>query len=114
VEVTIPNPDRRLKAGMIASVEVAAQNLPDIPAGSPTVSVSAIVKSTRPGSFAVFLADGPDDAATAHIRDVALGRIAGNRVAVESGLKPGDRVIVSGASLLVDGDRVRVIPGEGE
>jgi len=115
VEVTIPNPQRLLKAGMIATVEVASTSVPDIPAGSPTVSVAAIVKSSRPGAFAVFLADGPDDGATARSRDVTLGRIAGNRVAVEGGLKVGDRVIVSGASLLVDGDRVRVIPGsEGE
>jgi RND family efflux transporter MFP subunit len=115
VEVTIPNPDRRLKAGMIASVEVAAAGLPEIPAGSPTVSVAAIVKSARPGAFAVFVADGPDDGATAHARDVGLGRISGNRVAVTSGLKVGDRVVVTGASLLTDGDRLRVIPGgEGE
>lgn len=115
VEVTIPNPDRRLKAGMIATVEVSAANLPDIPAGSPTVSVAAIVKSARPGGFAVFVADGPDDDATAHARDVSLGRISGNRVAVAGGLKLGERVVVSGASLLTDGDRVRVIPGgEGE
>jgi RND family efflux transporter MFP subunit len=115
VEVTMPNPGRLLKAGMIATVEVAAQATPDIPAGSPTVSVAAIVKSRQPGAFAVFLVDGPDAEATARARDVALGRVAGNRVAVQGGLKVGDRVIVSGASLLVDGDRVRVIPGgEGE
>jgi multidrug efflux system membrane fusion protein len=115
VEVTIPNPERQLKAGMVATVEVAAAAAPDIPAGSPTVSVAAIVKSSRPGAFAVFLADGPDDAATARLRDVTLGRVSGNRIAVSAGLKLGDRVIVSGASLLVDGDRVRVIPGsEGE
>ena len=115
VEVTIPNPDRRLKAGMIGTVEVAGASVPDIPPGSPTVSVSAIVKSSRPGAYAVFVADGPDDGATARTRDVTLGPISGNRVAVETGLKIGDRVIVSGASLLVDGDRVRVIPGgEGE
>jgi multidrug efflux system membrane fusion protein len=77
--------------------------------------VAAIVKSQRPGGFAVFLVEGPDGEAAARARDVTLGRIAGNRVAVEAGLKTGDRVIVSGASLLVDGDRVRVIPGtEGE
>jgi hypothetical protein len=36
-------------------------------------------------------------------------------VAVSSGLQLGERVIVSGASLLTNGDRVRVIPGgEGE
>lgn len=115
VEVTIPNPDRRLKAGMVATVEVGADTQPDIEPGSPTVAVAAIVKSSRPGAFAVFLVDGPDDGATARARDVTLGRISGNRVAVNSGLKVGDRVIVSGASLVVDGDRVRVIPGrEGE
>jgi multidrug efflux system membrane fusion protein len=115
VEVTIPNADRRLKAGMVGTVEVTAFNLPDIKAGSPTVSVAAVVKSAKGGAFAVFLADGPDEGATARSRDVSLGRISGNRVAVDAGLKVGDRVIVSGASLLVDGDRVRVIPGsEGE
>lgn len=111
VEVTIPNADRRLKAGMIGTVEVAAASVSGIPPGSPTVPVAAIVKSSRPGAFAVFVIDGPDDGAAARSRDVTLGAIAGNRVAVDSGLKPGDRVIVSGASLLVDGDKVRVIPG---
>lgn len=115
VEVTIPNADRRLKAGMVATVEVNLDTPAPIEAGSPTVSVAAIVKSSRPGAFAVFLADGPDDRAVARARDVALGRISGNRVAVSSGLRVDDRVIVSGASQLVDGDRVRVIPGgEGE
>jgi multidrug efflux system membrane fusion protein len=114
VEVTIPNPKRQLKAGMIGTVEVASADGPDIAPGSPTVSVSAVVKSARPGAFAVFLLDGPDEGGTARARDVTLGRISGNRVAVDGGLKLGDRVIVSGASLLVDGDRVRVIPGEEE
>jgi multidrug efflux system membrane fusion protein len=111
VEVTIPNRDGALKAGMIASVEVAPLRGPDIRAGSPTVSVSAVVKSTKAGAFAVFLAEGPDENATARLRDVALGPISGNRVAVESGLGLGDRVVVSGASLLADGDKLRVIPG---
>jgi RND family efflux transporter MFP subunit len=114
VEVTIPNPKRQLKAGMIGTVEVASPDVPDIAPGAPTVSVAAIVKSARPGAFAVFLLDGPDDGGTARARDVSLGHISGNRVAVDGGLKLGDRVIVSGASLLVDGDRVRVIPGSEE
>jgi multidrug efflux system membrane fusion protein len=113
VEVTIPNPDRRLQAGMIGTVEVFGVESSGIPAGSPTVPVAAIVKSKHPGAFAVFLVDGPEAAASARSRDVTLGPIAGNRVAVESGLAPGDRVIVSGASLLADGDRVRVILGGG-
>jgi multidrug efflux system membrane fusion protein len=111
VEVTIPNADRRLKAGMIGTVEVSGDAVSDIPAGSATVPVAAIVKSSRPGAFAVFVLDGPDDSAAARARDITLGPISGNRVAVATGLKPGDRVVVSGASLLVNGDRVRVIPG---
>jgi len=115
IEVTIPNADRRLKAGMIATVEVSGPGAPDIAPGSPTVSVSAIVKSARPGAFAVFVAEGSGEAVTARARDVTLGRISGNRVAVDKGLAVGDRVVVSGASLLTDGDPVRVIPGgEGE
>jgi multidrug efflux system membrane fusion protein len=114
VEVTIPNGNGRLKAGMIGTVEVAAPGVAHIPSGSPTVSVSAIVKSPRAGAYAVFVADGPDEGATARARDVTLGPISGNRVAVAAGLDVGDRVVVSGASLLVDGDRVRVIPGDAE
>jgi RND family efflux transporter MFP subunit len=111
VEVTIANPDRRLKAGMIGTVVVPEASAPSIPAGAATVPVAAIVKSSKAGGYGVFVADGPDDGATARGRDVTLGAIAGNRVAVATGLAVGDRVIVSGASLLVDGDRVRVIPG---
>jgi hypothetical protein len=34
----------------------------------------------------------------------------GNGVAVTSGVASGDRVVVTGANLLVDGDPIRVIP----
>jgi RND family efflux transporter MFP subunit len=115
IEITIPNPKGQLKAGMIASVEVAPSSLPEIAPGSPTVAVSAVVKSPRAGAFAVFVAEGKEDTAIARVRDVRLGRVSGNRVAIDSGLEVGDRVVVSGASLLTDGDPVRVIPGsEGE
>jgi len=115
VEVTIPNLERQLKAGMIASVEVTPPGAPPIGEGALAVPVSAVVKSSRPDGFAVFVAEGPDHATVARLRDVALGRIAGNRVEVASGLRSGERVIVSGASLLVDGERVRIIPGrQGE
>lgn len=115
IEVTIPNPKGQLKAGMIAAVEVPPASAPDIAPGSPTVAVSAVVKSTHPGAFAVFVAEGKDETAIARLRDVRLGRVSGNRVAIDAGLEVGDRVVVSGASLLTDGDPVRVIPGsEGE
>jgi RND family efflux transporter MFP subunit len=115
VEVTIPNADRRLKAGMIASVEVPGGDAAPASAGVPTIPVAAVVKSPKAGGFAVFVIQGAEEGATARARDVSLGTIAGNQVAVLSGLQVGERVIVSGASLLTDGDRVRVIPGvQGE
>ena len=50
---------------MIASVEVAPASAPDIAPGSPTVAVSAVVKSKNPGAFAVFVAEGKDETAVA-------------------------------------------------
>ena len=40
--------------------------------------------------------------------DVHLGRIVGDRVEVLDGLKPGDQVVVEGASFVTAGDRVTV------
>jgi len=63
----------------------------------------------------VFVAEGKNESTIVRTRDVRLGRVSGNRVAVDSGLAVGERVVVSGASLLTDGEPVRVIPGsEGE
>jgi multidrug efflux system membrane fusion protein len=115
VEVTVPNAERRLKAGMIASVAVDSGATPDIEPGAATVPLAAVVKGAGPGTFAVFVVEGEGAAARARRREVTLGAISGNRVAVATGLAIGQRIIVSGASLLTDGDRVRLIPGaEGE
>lgn len=45
-------------------------------------------------------------------RAVVLGREEGNHIAVKSGLRRGERVIVKGAEELKDGDRVRVSAAE--
>lgn len=114
IEVTIPNADRDLKAGMVAAVEVGAPEGPELPAGAPTLSVAAVVKGSKAGGFAVFVATGTGDTASVKLRDVRLGRVSGNRVAIEGGVAAGERVVVSGASLLRDGEAVRVIPGSEE
>jgi RND family efflux transporter MFP subunit len=114
VEVTIPNADLRLKAGMIATVAVDPGEASAIAPGVATVPVAAVVKSKQPGAYAVFVAEGTSATTTARTRDVALGPVAGNRVAVLSGVAIGERVVVSGASLLNAGDRLQIIPGEGK
>ncbi len=47
----------------------------------------------------------------AHRREVTLGLTGDGQTEVLSGLQPGERVVVAGASLLSDGARVRVVGG---
>src|SRR5262245_6574079 len=111
VEITIANGDGRLRPGMIGSVEVVADPTPaaTIEAGAPAIPLSAIVRSEkRPDQYGVFVVDGGGN--TVHARQVTLGGVQGNLVAVTSGLAAGERVVVMGATLLKDGDAVRVIP----
>lgn len=48
----------------------------------------------------------------AHRREVTAGLEGGGLVEIVSGLAPGERVVVAGASLLSDGARTRVVGGE--
>jgi len=112
VEVTIANPDGHLRSGMIASVEAPGAPRAASP-GSATVAVplTAILKSpSEPESFAVFVVRENGGKAVARIRNVKLGDVVGSGIVVTSGLAAGERVIVSGATIVADGDPVRVIP----
>jgi RND family efflux transporter MFP subunit len=74
-------------------------------APTPTVPVLAI---TRIGGQAfVFVAEKTDKGTVAKQRAVVLGDTVGNDYAVDSGLKPGEKVIVSGIQFLVDGAPVQ-------
>ncbi len=74
-------------------------------APTPVVPVLAI---TRIGGQAfVFVAEKTDKGTEAKQRAVVLGDTVGNDYAVDSGLKPGEKVIVSGIQFLVDGAPVQ-------
>jgi RND family efflux transporter MFP subunit len=109
VEVTIPNADGRLRPGMIGTV---ALGVPPTQQERPlTVPLSAVVRSTTEADkYALMVVERQGDTEIAHLRTVELGEVMGNGVAVTRGVASGDRVVVTGASLLVDGDPVRVIP----
>ena len=109
VEVTIPNADGRLRPGMIGSV---ALGTPAAPAAQPLiVPLSAVVKSAVDSDkYALMVIERKGDVEIARLRTVELGDVTGNGVAVTQGVVSGERVVVTGASLLVDGDPVRVIP----
>jgi RND family efflux transporter MFP subunit len=116
VEVTIPNADGRLRPGMIGAVSLdpkpAATIAASLAAHSPLlVPLSAVVKA--PGdtpAYALLLVESHVEGDVARLHRVELGEVMGNGVAVLNGVSRGDRVIVTGANQLIDGERVRVIP----
>jgi RND family efflux transporter MFP subunit len=108
VEVTIPRPPEQLRPGMIASL-----TLPVAKASTPVtiIPINAIVRLKQaPESYAINIVKEEAGKQFASQRKVKLGEAFGNMIAVTEGVSPGDRVIVSGASMIVDGELVRVIP----
>ena len=128
IEVTIPNADGRLRPGMIGTVALRTNpsGSGPRPAAMLTVPLTAVVRFTRgsagapggapaptptaDGDYAVFVVEHQGETQIARLRRVELGDVIGNGVAVLKGVQPGESVVVTGATLLVDGERVRIIP----
>lgn len=109
VEAALPNPDGRMKVGMLATLRLGGDG-PDQglfvplasvvrPAGDSTGYAVYVVKDSAGGT-----------PAAASLRRVRLGDVSGNLIAVREGLVPGDRVIVRGATIVADGQAVQVMP----
>ena len=107
VEVTIQNPDNLLKPGMIASLNVSEKDMDNLVFSVP---LGAIVRSvnTQDG-YAVFTINESDGGTITERRDVTLGNIYGNRIAVMKGLAEGEKVITMGAQNVRDGQKVTII-----
>lgn len=108
LEAEIPNPEGRLRPGMLARLRIPRRTLPD----ALLVPLDSLVDmEDRKVLYAVA------DDGTVERRDVATGPTIGERVVVEAGLAPGDRVIVEGQSRVAPGQRVEVLdagPDPGE
>lgn len=108
VEVTIRNPRNELKSGMIASLALGGQRLPQ---STVVVPLAAVIRNPgRADSFAVMIAEGDDDLKSARLRPIELGDTYGNMIVAKSGVNRGERVITTGVTLVKDGDKVRVAP----
>ena len=107
VEASIANADGKLKAGMVASVDLGgeASNV------QVTLPLSSLV---RPGAssrgFAVYKVQDSGGRDRVALRQVQLGELVNDRVIVRGGLASGDRVVTLGAALLHDGETIRIIP----
>src|SRR5262245_25152842 len=108
IEVTIPNPEKLLKPGLIASMELA-DAAPH--KETPVVPLAAIVRSKdKPDQYAVFIVQEQGGRQVARLRQIKLGEAFGNTIAALEGVQIGDRVITLGATLVLDGQPVQVIP----
>ena len=112
IEVSVPNASGELRDGMVASLEVPGAAGPAASARAEAIAVPlAAVVQSKPGasSYGVFVVttDGKKDVAKLH--PVELGQVVGNSVIVNSGLEPGSRIVVTGATIVRDGDTVRPV-----
>jgi RND family efflux transporter MFP subunit len=105
IEAVMENPGGRIKARMVANVQLARSRLADV-----IVVPQQVVLRTEDG-YEVFVVVDEGGRPTARSRRVTLGPSHGNRVVVVDGLALGDRLITLGQQLVDDGSRVRVVGG---
>ena len=106
-QATLANPGGRLRPGMFVQTAVA------VGAAQPAVSLPASAIQHAPYGDSVFVVGDMKDPKGATYRGVRqqfvkLGAARGDRIAVVSGLKPGDEVVTSGVFKLRNGAAVLV------
>jgi multidrug efflux system membrane fusion protein len=106
VEAALPNPDGKLKVGMLATLSVGKAT----GTSSLFVPLAAVIRPAGDSEgYAVYVVDSASPP-VARLARVRLGDVSGNLIAVQQGLTPGARVIVRGATIVADGQRVQVMP----
>lgn len=94
VEIEVPNREGRLLPGMIASVTLSSE----VEAKRVVIAQDWLV--TGVDQTGVFVVEGD----VAKWRPVQLGAVVRNQVVVQSGLKAGERLVITGHRELADGD----------
>ncbi|GAC1653316.1 MAG: efflux RND transporter periplasmic adaptor subunit [Acidobacteriaceae bacterium] len=100
----IPKASERLRNGQILNARITWAT-----ERKPTVPVLAVTRIG--GQTFVYVAAPRDGGYMAHQVSVALGEPVGNVYPVQSGLRPGDRVILSGIQFLQEGVPVQPLAG---
>lgn len=103
-EIAVANPDRLLRPGMYADVELALE-----PRDALVVPRDALVQQEGTGNhFAIVVENG-----TTSRSQVELGEYHGDYVEVVSGLKHGDLVVTAGRHGLAGGTKITIVSEEG-
>ena len=97
-EITVPNADHRLRAGMYAHVTLQLHREDEV------LHIPSTALTVRNGRSTVWVVEGE----RAHARPVLVGQDDGHMVEVREGLRPGDQVVVPGGPELHEGAHVQV------
>ena len=106
IEVSLPNRDRSLKVGMIASIRIKradAQNVPVVP------MTALMTAESGSKNYSVFTVKDRDGKQFAQLKSVRVGENFGKSVVIDEGLTPGERIIVNRTNQLSDGSPIRVV-----
>ncbi|MFM0399977.1 efflux RND transporter periplasmic adaptor subunit [Paraburkholderia aspalathi] len=98
VEVTLPNPDDKLRPGAYVQVAVPA---------------AAHAQLMVPGNALLFRAEGPrvavvDANGTVALRKVVIAQDLGQSLEIESGIEANDKIIINPSDSIADGDHVLI------
>lgn len=107
IEVDVPNSGGELKPGLVARVRLARRVIEQ----AIVVPREAVLRSAT--GYLVYVVHEEEGQTTARARAVTMGAGQGRNVVIESGLEPGERIVIVGQQQLADGDHVR-LPSTGE
>jgi RND family efflux transporter MFP subunit len=96
VKGTLRNPEGRLRASQFVRARVVFKTVPGI-----VIPVIAVLRIS--GQYFAFVAEDAGGKLVAKQRAIRVGPIVGNDYVVTDGLKPNERLIVSGVQKLADG-----------
>ncbi|OHB33960.1 MAG: hypothetical protein A2X84_01510 [Desulfuromonadaceae bacterium GWC2_58_13] len=97
-KIAVDNSEGRLRPGMIVRVEAVRRDLPA------AIAVPLYALVDQGGRKVAFVAEN----GVARLREVTTGSIIGDLVVIEAGLSAGERLLVKGQHLVVDGSAIAV------
>ena len=104
VEISVPNPRRRLRDGMVAEATITT----NATTSAILVPAAAVLhEGTVNGATIVYVVD--HDGARVHARRVTTGGARGDSLEIASGLDASERVVVAGQQRLREGAAIKLV-----
>ena len=100
LKATFPNAQQKLWPGMSVTTQLKVRTLKNV-----VVVPDGVVQRGPAGMYAYVVTA----ANTAELRPLKVGEIADNRSVIEAGLKPGERVVVSGHYKVQPGGKLSIL-----